>query len=80
MKSVHGIGALDAGVLGQYYTIKPAFNSADSITKCSNYQRTEEANSYQLHLLLAGYQSSYDSVFEVLVEQQLYWLQSSLQL
>ena len=26
---------LDADVLGQYYTIKPASNSADSETKCS---------------------------------------------
>ena len=33
---------LDAGVLGQYCTIKPASHSADSVTKCSIYQRTEE--------------------------------------
>ena len=25
----------DAGLLGQYYTIKPAGSSADSVTKCS---------------------------------------------
>ena len=33
---------IDADVLGQYYTIKPASNSADSVTKCSIYQLREE--------------------------------------
>ena len=29
---------VEAGVLGQYYTIKPASNSANSVTICSIYQ------------------------------------------
>ena len=42
LHSVTESAELDPGVLGQYYTIKPASISADSVTKCSIYQWTEE--------------------------------------